>query len=113
MSRVPLLIALVALACFTPAPAAEPKKVVLIAGKKSHGPEGNGVHDYNWSAKFLKVALDRSNVKDALKVDIHLNGWPADDKALDGAATIMVISDGRDGDKFSEALHLESKERVA
>ena len=25
----------------------------------------------------------------------------------------MIISDGRDGDKFSEALHLESRERVA
>jgi type 1 glutamine amidotransferase len=115
MPRAPLLIALAALTMFAPADAraAEPKKVVLIAGKKSHGPEGNGIHDYNWSAKLLKVALDRSNVKDHVRVEIHLNGWPADDRALAGAATIMVISDGRDGDKFSEALHLETKERVA
>src|SRR3954468_24158297 len=105
-----LLIVLALLMTFAPAAvrAAEPKKVVLIAGKKSHGPEGNGIHDYNWSAKFLKVALDRSNAKDGVKVEIHLNGGPTGDKALDGAATIVVISDGRDGDKFSEALHLES-----
>ncbi|MFG0240079.1 MAG: hypothetical protein ACF8CY_03335, partial [Gimesia chilikensis] len=27
------------------------KKVVLIAGPKSHGPVGNGIHDYPWSVK--------------------------------------------------------------
>jgi type 1 glutamine amidotransferase len=105
---------LVILICFmTAARAADaPKKIVLIAGKKSHGPEGNGIHDYNWSARLLKLMLDRSNIKDRIKVEYHLNGWPADDKTLDDAATIMIISDGRDGDKFSEALHLESPARV-
>ena len=93
--------------------AAGPRKIVLIAGKKSHGPEGNRIHDYNWSARLLKVALEGSNVKDRVRVEIHLNGWPAEEKALDGAATVMIISDGRDGDQFSEALHLESPERVA
>jgi type 1 glutamine amidotransferase len=89
-----------------------PKKIVLIAGKKSHGPEGNRIHDYNWSARFLKHVLDRSNIMDRINVEIHLNGWPDDDKSLDSAATIMIISDGRDGDKYSEALHLESPQRV-
>jgi type 1 glutamine amidotransferase len=92
---------------------APPKKIVLIAGKKSHGPEGNGLHDYNWSARLLKHALDRSNIKDRVNVEVHLNGWPGDDKALENAATIMIISDGKDGDKYSEALHLESSQRVA
>ena len=89
-----------------------PKKIILIAGKKSHGPEGNGVHDYNWSARLLKTALERSNIKNQIKVEIHFNGWPSDEKSLEDAATIMIISDGRDGDKFSEALHLESPQRV-
>jgi type 1 glutamine amidotransferase len=92
---------------------AAPKKIVLIAGKKSHGPEGNGQHDYNWSARLLKTALDESNIKDRVRVEVHLNGWPKEEKTLDDAATIMIISDGRDGDKYSEALHLESAERVA
>jgi type 1 glutamine amidotransferase len=110
-----LLLALFMIA--TPLSAADapplPKKIVLIAGKKSHGPEGNGIHDYNWSARLLKTALDRSNIKDQITVEVHLNGWPKDDKSLENAATIMIISDGRDGDKYSEALHLESPERVA
>ena len=49
-----------------------PKKIVLIAGKKSHGPEGNGIHDYPWSVKLLKVLLDNSNVKDRVRVEFHL-----------------------------------------
>jgi type 1 glutamine amidotransferase len=114
MSVRTLTLVLVILTAFTTlARAADaPKKIVLIAGKKSHGPEGNGIHDYNWSARLLKLMLDRSNIKDQIKVEYHLNGWPADDKSLDDAATIMIISDGRDGDKFSEALHLESPARV-
>jgi type 1 glutamine amidotransferase len=114
MSLRTLTLVLLILAAFTTlARAADPpRKIVLIAGKKSHGPEGNGIHDYNWSARLLKLMLDRSNIKDRIKVEYHLNGWPADDKTLDDAATIMIISDGRDGDKFSEALHLESPARV-
>jgi type 1 glutamine amidotransferase len=92
---------------------APPAKIVLIAGKKSHGPEGNGMHDYNWSARLLRTALEGSNIKDRVRVEVHLNGWPKDEKILADAATIMIISDGRDGDKYSEALHLESPQRVA
>jgi type 1 glutamine amidotransferase len=57
--------------------------------------------------------LERSDVKDRIRVEHHLNGWPKDPKALEDANTIVVISDGRDGDKYSDALHLQSKERVA
>jgi type 1 glutamine amidotransferase len=88
------------------------KKVVLIAGRKSHGPVGNGVHDYGWSVQLLKVMLDRSNVKDKVNVEIHLEGWPKDARTLEDADTIMIVSDGRDGDKFEEAPHLASEERV-
>jgi type 1 glutamine amidotransferase len=115
--RISLITALLILSCLAPmsraAQAPAPRKIVLIAGKKSHGPEGNGQHDYNWSAKLLKVMLDHSNIKEQIKVEYHLNGWPADEKSLEDADTIMIISDGRDGDKFSEALHLESPQRVA
>ncbi len=89
------------------------KKIVLIAGKKSHGPEGNAIHDYPWSVRLLKVMLDNSNVKDRVKAEFHLNGWPKDETTLENADTIMIISDGRDGDQYSEALHLESEARVA
>ena len=92
---------------------AEPrKKIVLIAGKKSHGPVGNGIHDYPWSAKLLKVMLDNSNVAEQVRVEYHLEGWPEDPSTLDDADAIMVISDGRDGDKYEEAAHFQSPERV-
>jgi type 1 glutamine amidotransferase len=94
------------------AEAPKPKKIVLIAGKKSHGPVGNGMHDYGWSVQLLKVMLDNSNVKDRVQVEIHLEGWPKDPRTLEDADTIMIISDGRDGDQFEEAPHLASAERV-
>lgn len=93
-------------------PAAARKKVVLIAGKKSHGPEGNGIHDYGWSAKLLKVMLENSNIRDRVKVEVHLGGWPRNPATLDDADTILVISDGRDGNLYEEAPHLASPERV-
>ena len=88
------------------------RKVVLIAGKKSHGPEGNRIHDYPWSVRLLKVMLDNSNIRDRLAVEFHLDGWPEDQRTLEDADTIMIISDGRDGDLYEEAPHLKSQARV-
>ncbi len=90
-----------------------PRKIVLIAGQKSHGPVGNGIHDYPWSVKLLKVMLDHSNIKDQVRVEYHLDGWPTDPVTLDDADTIMVISDGRDGDLYAEAPHFGSAEHLA
>lgn len=90
-----------------------PKKMVLIAGKKSHGPEGNGIHDYPWSVKLLKVMLDNSNVAEKVKVEYHLDGFPKETATLDDADTILVISDGRDGDLYEEAPHFASPENLA
>ena len=99
-----------------PAVAEEPpnsKKIVLIAGPKSHGPDGNGIHDYAWSVRLLKALLERSSLSPQLRVEAHVNGWPANEQSLENADTIMIVSDGRDGDKYEEALHLASPERVA
>ena len=89
------------------------KKVVLIAGPKSHGPVGNGIHDYPWSVKLLKVMLDNSNVAERVRVECHFEGWPEDPQTLDDADTIMVISDGRDGELFAEAPQFASEEHLA
>lgn len=88
------------------------RKIVLIAGPKSHGPTGNGIHDYPWSVKLLKVMLDNSNIKDQMRVEYHLDGWPEDPGTLNDADTIMVISDGRDGNKFVEAPHFGNTEHL-
>jgi type 1 glutamine amidotransferase/cytochrome c2 len=76
---------------------ASPRKIVLIAGKKSHGP---GAHDYERTMRLFKVMLDNSNVADHVRIEIHENGWPADESTLDDADTVVFYSDGRDGDKF-------------
>lgn len=89
------------------------KKIVLIAGKKSHGPEGNRIHDYPWSVRLLKVLLEESNVRAEVRVETYFDGWPKNDKAIEDADTIFIISDGRDGNLFSEAPHLETAERIA
>ncbi len=89
------------------------KKIILIAGKKSHGPGGNGQHDYNWSVRLLKVMLHHSNVKDKVAVSFFTDGWPADQSSLETADTIMIISDGRDGDAYSETLYLANDDRIA
>lgn len=68
-----------------------PRKIVLIAGKKSHGP---GEHEYLKSVRLLKVLLDRSPSLHGIKTELYFNGWPQDPSVLDTADTIVMISDG-------------------
>jgi len=91
---------------------AAPRRIVVVAGKKSHGPVGNGIHDYGWSARLIKVMLDNSNVRDRVVTEFFLDGWPEDQSSLERADTILVISDGRDGDLFEETPFLASDARV-
>ena len=91
----------------------KPRKIVLLAGKKSHGPEGNRIHDYPWSVRLLKVMLDNSNVRGKVRVEFHQGGWPADSATFEDADAIMVISDGRDGDQYEEAPHFATPEHAA
>jgi type 1 glutamine amidotransferase len=74
-----------------------PRKIVLIAGKKSHGP---GAHDYERTMRLFKKMLDNSNVADRVVVEVHENGWPEDESTLETADTIVFNTDGRDGAKY-------------
>ena len=67
------------------------RKIVLIAGSKSHGP---GSHEYAKSVRLIKVLLDRSPNLKGLKIEIVYNGWPTDPSTLDTADTIVFASDG-------------------
>ncbi|MEX2173750.1 MAG: PVC-type heme-binding CxxCH protein [Pirellulaceae bacterium] len=68
------------------------KKIIFIAGKPSHA---YGAHEHNAGctllAKELQAALPR------IKCEVHLNGWPADDHAFDGADCIVMYCDGGSG----------------
>jgi type 1 glutamine amidotransferase len=79
------------LLCLAGAAQAKPRKIILIAGKKSHGP---GEHEYSKSVRLLKVLLDRSPNIHGIKTEIYFDGWPQDDSVLDSADSIVVISDG-------------------
>jgi hypothetical protein len=70
-----------------------PRKIVLLAGKKSHGP---GVHEYEKDVTLLKHCLDTSSSVKGLKTESHFGGWLQDVKTLDDADTIVLLSDGLD-----------------
>ncbi|RDC65847.1 ThuA domain-containing protein [Adhaeribacter pallidiroseus] len=78
--------------------AAKTRKIVLIAGEKSHDA---GFHEYIKTVRLLKTMLDQSNVK-GIKTEIYLHGWPQNPATLDDADLILFTSDGRDGDLYSE-----------
>ncbi|HEX4488741.1 MAG TPA: hypothetical protein VH088_20855, partial [Terriglobales bacterium] len=86
-----LLVAALAMLCLVAAAQAKTRKIVLIAGKKSHG---SGEHEYLKSVRLLKVLLDRSPDLHGIKTEIYFDGWPPDASVLDSADSIVVISDG-------------------
>jgi type 1 glutamine amidotransferase len=70
------------------------KKIVFIAGPPSHGP---GAHEHRAGCLLLKSCLD--NVAGVTSV-VYSNGWPDDANAFDGAAAIILYSDGGPGHPF-------------
>ena len=69
------------------------KKLVLIAGTKSHGPN---THEYEKGVRLFKSCLDHSPNVRGVETIVVTDGWPADVKLLDEAATILLFSDGSD-----------------
>ena len=67
------------------------KRIVLIAGKQSHGP---GDHEFRAGSLLLKRCLDQVQ---GISTVVHSNGWPADASAFDGAAAVLIYADGGGG----------------
>jgi type 1 glutamine amidotransferase len=80
-----LLLAAVAAAAATPA------KIVLVAGKPSHGP---GAHEHNAGVTLLEKFLNQNKGVKAVAVR---NGWPEDASVFDGARSIVLYMDGGGG----------------
>jgi type 1 glutamine amidotransferase len=89
------------------------RRIVIVAGRKSHGPDDNGVHDYPTQARLVEDALRRSVLAAQFSiVRTENDAWPADEMAT--ADCLVVISDGRDGDlPFPDASHINTPERIA
>ncbi len=69
---------------------AAPKKVVMIAGKPSHGPLS---HEHNAGIQLLANCL-KQGATELVKPEVHLNGWPTDANVFAGADCIVIYSDG-------------------
>ncbi|MHC5055576.1 MAG: hypothetical protein ACYTKD_12760 [Planctomycetota bacterium] len=69
-----------------------PRKVVLIAGAPDG--HGRGTHEYAKDMLLFKQCLDTSpNLKGVL-AEVHLNGWPEEEAALDDADAIVFSTTG-------------------
>ncbi|MGV3772013.1 MAG: ThuA domain-containing protein [Verrucomicrobiales bacterium] len=78
-----------------------PKKIVLLAGKKSHGP---GEHDYEKSLNLLKQSLEQSPDIIAIDAELHQDGWPINEATLEDADSIVIYSDGSDHNEADHPL---------
>ena len=67
------------------------KKIVLVAGKQSHGP---GDHEFRAGTMLLKKCLDK--LPGIVTADYY-QGWPDDPTAFDNADSILLYMDGGGG----------------
>jgi hypothetical protein len=77
------------------------KKIVLIAGRPSHGP---GDHEFRAGCMLVKSCLDK--VPGVSSV-VYTNGWPNVENAFDGADAIMLFMDGGGGHPVIREDHLK------
>ncbi len=72
------------------APAA-PKKIILIGGKKSHGP---GMHDFPNGIPYLAALLRAAPAFSGADVLTYTAGFPDDLTVLESASTVVLYFDG-------------------
>ena len=109
MSKRPLLalLAFAAVCALTAsAPAAETTKIVLVAGRPSHGP---GDHEFNAGCKLLAKCLGEVPGVDPVFV---AGGWPKDEAVFEGARTIVFFMDGGGGHPIIQKDHLEKIQKL-
>lgn len=67
------------------------KKVVMVAGSRSHGP---GDHEFSAGVRLLRKCLDQLP---GIVTAQYFQGWPKDPSAFDNADAILFYMDGGDG----------------
>lgn len=90
MFRTTILSALLLAGLATSAAAAD-KKILLIAGRPSHGP---GDHEFHAGCQLLKKCLDKVP---GIRAEVHNMGWPKDDAAFADADAVLIYADGGGG----------------
>ena len=88
-------LALVAfIAAFAAGAFAADKKIVLVAGGRSHGP---GAHEFRAGCLLLQQCLNKIP---GVTTVVASNGWPKDVSVFDDAAAILIYADGGGGHPF-------------
>lgn len=88
--------------------AAGRKKLLLLAGRPSHGP---GAHEFRAGALLVKKCLDESFPQ--LITEVHGNGWPRDPTAFDNADAIFMFADGGGGHPVLQSNRLAQVDALA
>ncbi len=81
--------------------AADPVKIVLIAGTPSHG---KGEHEFNAGTKLMVECLKK--VKGIEPVFVA-GGWPKDESVFEGASSVVFFMDGGSGHPMIQGKRLE------
>jgi len=81
-------------------------KIVLIAGRPSHGP---GDHEFNAGCKLMAERL--ANVPGVEPV-LVAGGWPKDESVFDGAKALVFFMDGGAGHPAIQGDHLEKLQKL-
>jgi type 1 glutamine amidotransferase len=90
-----------------PAPAqAAGTKIVLIAGRPSHGP---GDHEFNAGTKLLVKWLKEIPGIDPVFV---AGGWPQDESVFEGAKSVVFFMDGGGGHPMIQGNRLETMRKL-
>jgi type 1 glutamine amidotransferase len=85
------------------------KRIVLVAGRPSHGP---GEHEHRAGCLLIEQCLSRVT---GIRTVVVTNGWPADESMFDGAAAVLFYCDGGgghpaiQGDRLSKLEALRQK----
>src|SRR5690606_2776166 len=74
-------------------PLTDVKKVVVIAGARSHGP---GDHEHRAGCTLLSRFINEQ-AGDRLFSTVYTNGWPQDATAFSNADAVVMYSDGGGG----------------
>src|SRR5690349_15653093 len=83
------------------------KKIVLVAGRPSHGP---GDHEFNAGSMLLAKCL---NQVPGIKATVEKGGWPSDESAFDGADAVLFYMDGGAGHPVAKPEHMKTVRELA
>ncbi len=81
------------------------KKVVFVAGRRSHG---YGSHEHKAGCILLASALEASSLP--VSTTVVTNGWPEDESVFDDADCIVIYADG--GGRHPMNAHLDKLEEL-